>query len=203
MEKLPSLNGTLSLTDSPRSMPSLRNADAESVARGRKLAARILSNYPDYGKAPPEYLLTLSETLAGLTTSEIVWLCDANDGLATVCKYLPTTADIHEFLREKRAKAEQFKPAHTAYRKLNEDHGPWEAETDFERKKRVVKELLGYDPMRPSAPKRELVNPTAAEVEVTVSALKTEARPISAEFRAHLESEGWFEYLETRKQSAA
>lgn len=194
---------TASLKDSPRSMPSLRSADAESVARGRKLAARILSNYPDYGKAPPEYLLTLSETLAGLTTSEIVWLCDANDGLATVCKYLPTTADIHEFLREKRAKAEQFKPAHTAYRKLNEDHGPWEAETDFERKKRVVKELLGYDPMKPTAPKRELVNPTAAEVDVTVSALKTEARPISAEFRAHLESEGWFEYLESRKQPAA
>ena len=204
MENLPSLAATLSRTDSPKSMQLSKSADAESMSRGRKLAARILSNYPDYGKAPPEYLLTLSETLAGLTTSEMVWLCDANDGLATVCKYLPTTADIHDFLRARRAKAEQFKPAHTAYRKLTEEHGPWEAKTDFERKKRVVKELLGYDPMgAANASKRELVNPTAAEVEFTVSALKTVARPISAEFRAHLEAEGWFDYLESRKRSAA
>lgn len=157
MENLPSLAATLSRTDSPKSMQLSKSADAESMSRGRKLAARILSNYPDYGKAPPEYLLTLSETLASLTTSEMVWLCDANDGLATVCKYLPTTADIHDFLKAKRAKAEQFKPAHTHYRKLNEDHGPWEAETDFERKKRIVRELLGYDPMKQTkAPLRDL-----------------------------------------------
>jgi hypothetical protein len=167
-------------------------------------AKRIMANYPDYGKAPPEYLLSMTETMAALTEEEIVWLSDRREGLATVCKYLPTPADIHDFLKAKRAKAEQFKPAHTHYRKLNEDHGPWEAETDFERKKRVVKELLGYDPMgTTNAPKRELVNPTAAEVEVTVSALKTEARPISAEFRAALEAEGWFDYLESRKKSAA
>lgn len=178
---------TVSLTDSQRSMPSLRSADAESVTRGRKLAARILSNYPDYGKAPPEYLLTLSETLAGLTTSEIVWLCDANDGLATVCKYLPTTADIHDFLKAKRAKAEQFKPAHTAYRKLNEDHGPWEAETDFERKKRVVQELLGYDPMKVTkAPLRDLVG---KDIPKDASQLKTPAAPPSKYLLAIIEEQ--------------
>ena len=208
MEKLPSLNATLSRTGSPKSMQLLKSADAESMSRGRKLAARILSNYPDYGKAPPEYLLTLSETLASLTTSEIVWLCDPDDGLATVCKYLPTTADIHDFLKAKRAKAEQFKSARerfgdAGYRYLSDDRGAVVVESSPERRKQVVKELLGYDPMKPTAPKRELVNPTAAEVDITVSSLKTEARPISPEFRAHLEAEGWFEYLESRKQTAA
>lgn len=135
-----------------------------------------------------------------MSDTELAWLADRNTGLATVCKYLPSVADIHEFIRAKRAKAEQFKPAHTAYRKLTQERGPWEAETDVERKKQVVKELLGYNPMKEAdAPKRELVNPTAAEVEAVASSLKSEKRPISREFRALLEEQGWFEYLASRR----
>jgi hypothetical protein len=140
-------------------------------------AKRIMANYPDYGKAPPEYLLSMTETMAALTEEEIVWLSDRREGLATVCKYIPTPADIHEFLKAKRAKAEQFKPAHTHYRKLNEDHGPWEAETDFERKKHVVRDLLGYDPAKVTkAPLRDLVG---KEIPKDASQLKTPALPAS------------------------
>jgi len=34
-------------------------------------AKRIMANYPDYGKAPPEYLLSMTETMAALTEEEI------------------------------------------------------------------------------------------------------------------------------------
>lgn len=177
MERLPSLNGTLSQRDSQRSMPSTRVGNAAPLDVARMAAKRIMANYPDYGKAPPEYLLSMTETMAALTEEEIVWLSDRREGLATVCKYLPTPADVHDFLKAKRAKAEQFRPAHTAYRKLNEDHGPWEAETDFERKKRVVQELLGYDPMKVTkAPLRDLVG---KDIPKDASQLKTPAAPAS------------------------
>jgi hypothetical protein len=87
--------------------------------------------------------------------------------LHTVCKFLPTPADVHEFLRARREKATQFQPTPTHYKRLNEEKGPWDQETDFERKARVVRELLGYNPS-PAAkqldPKRELVPPSAEDL---------------------------------------
>lgn len=138
------------------------------------MAARILSNYPDYGKAPAEYILALSETLATLTTSEIVWLTDSREGLASVCKYLPTRADVHEFLKAKRAKVEQFQSPHTAYKRLNPDV---DERPDFDRRKQVVQELLGYNPMtHVKAPVRDLVG---KEIPKDASQLKTPAAPAS------------------------
>lgn len=189
---------------SPSSMPLSTRPNAAKMRRAAAALESILRGRVDRGTETPEWTVAITETLSYLTDEELGWISHPRDGLATTCKYLPNAADIHDFLKAKRAKAEQFKPAHTHYHRLTEEHGPWEAETDFERKKRLIKELLGYDPMgAANASKRELVNPTAAEVEFTVSALKTVARPISAEFRAHLEAEGWFDYLESRKRSAA
>ncbi len=132
-----------------------------------------------------DWTVAITETLSYLTEEELAWISHPREGLATVCKFLPQPADIHEFLRERLAKAEQFRPAHTAYRKLNEDHGPWEAETDFERKKRVVEELLGYNPMKVGkAPLRDLVN---KEIPADASQLKTPAAPASKYLLAHIE----------------
>ena len=95
-------------------------------------------------------------------------------------------------LVDHRAKQEQFKPSHTPYKRLEPESGPWDQETDYERKARVVKELLGYNPSPKSQQteaKRELVPPTPEELRNL--RLKTPAAPISRELLALLESEGW------------
>ncbi len=167
----------LALATSPSSMPSLTKPNAAKMRLAISTLESILKGRVDRGMETPEWTVAITETLSYLTDEELAWIAHPRDGLATVCKYLPQPADIHEFLREKRAKAEQFKPAHTAYRKLNEDHGPWEAETDFERKKRVVQELLGYDPMKVTkAPLRDLVG---KDIPKDASQLKTPAAPPS------------------------
>ena len=147
---------------------------------------------PDYGKESTEYAVGLTETLSYLTDEELAWIANPREGLGTVCKFLTTAADVHDFLRAKRAKEAEYKPAHTAYRRLNEDSGPWEKETDYERKARVVRELLGYNPSAKAQqlePKRELVPPTAEDLRNLK--LKTPPGPISRQLREKLEAEGW------------
>ncbi len=125
----------------------------------------LLKGRPDTGREGPEYLAGMIETLAWLTDEERAWLTHPRDGLHTVCKFLPTAADVHEFLRNKRAKAEEFKPAHTPYKRLAEEPGPWDRETDAERKARVVRECLGYNPQDRGKPQpRDLVPPSAEDI---------------------------------------
>lgn len=69
-------------------------------------AKRILSAYPDYGRAPPEYLLTFTELLSTFDDETLAALCDLRTGLATRTAYLPTIADIDKFLRARRAEQE-------------------------------------------------------------------------------------------------
>lgn len=175
----------LALATSPSSTQSLTKPSAAKMRLAISTLEAILKGRVDRGTEPADWTVAITETLSYLTDEELAWIAHPREGLATVCKFLPNAADIHEFLREKRAKAEQFRPAHTAYRKLNEDHGPWEAETDFERKKRVVQELLGYDPMKQTkAPLRDLVN---KEIPTDASQLKTPAAPPSKYLLAHIE----------------
>lgn len=160
---------------------------------------------PDYGKESPDYAVGMTETLSYLTDEELAWLTDPRDGLRTVsefAKFLPQPCDVHEFLRRKRDKLAEFKPAHTTYRKLNEETGPWDKETDYERKARVVKELLGYNPSpnaQQTEAKRELVPPTAEDL--ANLRLKTPPAPPSKYLMAQLEAEGW--PFIPRKDSAA
>lgn len=130
------------------------------------------------------------QSLSWLTPEEHAWLTHPREGLHTVCKFLPTPADVHEFLREKRARLEAIRPAPTTYRRLTDnERGPWDDETDYERKKRVVRELLGYDPDRPDSPKRNLVPPTAEEVRNLK--LRTQPAPPSRYLVESLAAEGW------------
>lgn len=134
----------------------------------RNAAKKILAAYPDYGKAPPEYIVNFIEALSHLSAEEVQVLSHPTTGLAARCKYLPTIADAMDILNEHRAKAEQFTPAHTTYRRFRDEDdsdAPWNKETDVERKKRVVAELLGYSPGHPShQPKRVLVPATADDL---------------------------------------
>lgn len=149
----------------------------------------LLKARPENGKEDPDYIVAMVESLSWLTPEEHGWLTHPRTGLQTVCKFLPTPADVHEFLRERRAKLEAVLPAATTYRRLNEETGPWDQETDYERKKRVVRELLGYDPDRRQPPRREPVVPT--EDELRNLKLKTSPAPPSRYLIAKLEADGW------------
>jgi hypothetical protein len=164
----------------------------EQLDAARRTTKRLIAGFPDYGKAPPDYLVALTECLVHLTPQEHAAVNDPRTGLATVCKYLPTPGDVHEFLRNREAKENQFKPAATSYSYL----GPADAIPDprpptLEERKAVVMRALGYDPQRKTVPKRDLVRPTDDEVGKVAAGLKTPAKPISPQLRAKLEAEGW------------
>lgn len=114
------------------------------------------------------------------------------NGVAARCKFLPTFADISAVLVEHRAQQEKFKPAHTQYKRLEPDAGPWDQETDYERKARVVKELLGYNPSpkaRQMEAKRTFVPPT--EEDLKNLRLKTPPGRPTRELIYQLSAEGW------------
>lgn len=159
---------------------------------GRKAAKKILSSFPDYGKAPPEYVVNLAESLSYLSDEELAVVLHPLNGVAARTKFLPTFADISAVLVDHRAKQEQFKPAPTTYKRLTAEQGPWDQETDFERKARVVKELLGYNPSpkaQQTEAKRELVPPSTEDLKNLK--LKTPASGPSPYLIAHLKAEGW------------
>lgn len=63
-------------------------------------------------------------------------------GIATVSRFLPSVADIHEFLRKERERHEQYRP-HTHYKVLES----FDVEQPpLERRKQVVMDALGYNP---------------------------------------------------------
>lgn len=82
----------------------------EQVEAAKRATKRLMSSFPDYGKAPPDYMVALMECLTWLSPEEMGWVMDPRNGLATTTKFLPTPGDVHEFLRAKRERAEQFKP---------------------------------------------------------------------------------------------
>lgn len=116
---------------------------------------------------------------------------DPRNGVASRCQYLPTIADLHALLRERKEKAEQFKPAHTNYRRLNEDKGPWDQETDFERKRRVVTECLGYNPDDRGRPAEKRIFTAPDEATVRNLKLKTPPAGPSPYLIALLQEQGW------------
>ncbi len=154
------------------------------------MAKRILASYPDYGKAPPEYVVGFAETLSHMTDEEIGWINDPREGLVTRCKYLPTPADVFDLIRERKAKAEQFIPPHTTYKRLAEETGPWD-QTPAERKAQVVRELLGYNPGPTSTVPvvRTFSEPTAEDL--ANLKLKTASAPPTQQLIDLLKGEGW------------
>lgn len=188
---------------SPSSMPSLTRQSVERMEAGKRAAKKLISSFPDYGKAPPEYVVNLAESLSYLNEEELAVVLHPLNGVVARTKFLPTFADISAVLVEHRNRQEQFKPAHTQYKRLTEESGPWDKETDFERKARVVRELLGYNPS-PAAQhleaKRELVPP--AEEDLRNLKLKTPPAGPSPYLIAYLKAEGWPFVQSTEEEGA-
>lgn len=144
---------------------------------------------PETNTENPNYTAEMVECLAYLTDSELAALTEPRSGLHTVCRYLPTPADVHGFLRDAKARQEASRPAPTTWRKLEGESGPWDLETDYERKKRVVRELLGYDPDQCSLAPRTLTPPTADDL--SKLDLKTPAAEPSAYLLKTLQQQGY------------
>lgn len=153
---------------------------------------------PDYGKETPDYAAGFTETLSYLTDEELGWLTHPREGLHTICKFLPTAADVFEFLRKKREPFEKF----NAFGKTKAEREPADIEPDAaerERRKAFVAKTragTGFD-VKEAAVKRELTAPT--EDDVRGLRLKTPPAPVSEELKQLLWRQGYF----TPKQEAA
>lgn len=161
------------------------------MAAAAAAAKRILGSYPDFGKAPAGYGMMFTDALAYLTEEELAVVMHPRTGITSVCEFLPSVGDVHALLRDHKERQEKFRPAATSYRRLKDiEPGPWDRETDYERKRRVVRELLGYDPDAANAPtKRSLVPPTAEDL--ASLKLKSPAKPITQRLYSKLKAEGW------------
>jgi len=84
---------------------------AESLDRAATTAEKILFCFPDYGKAPDEYLGNLTALLAEYPDDVQEALADRKTGVASKTQYLPTVAVIVEMaeqLMAAKAKAARF-----------------------------------------------------------------------------------------------
>lgn len=64
---------------------------------GLKAAKAIITRYPEYGKAPPEYLAGLAKLLATYEGDVLAEMTDLRSGISARHKFLPTPADFVEF----------------------------------------------------------------------------------------------------------
>lgn len=60
----------------------------------------MLAGYPDYGKAPPLYLIAIIEFVALLRPDEQAALIHPRTGIATRCPFLPSIADLSKMVDE-------------------------------------------------------------------------------------------------------
>ena len=176
--------------------PSQPKPTAEKVAKAAAAVKLILRGRAEINAENPDYIIGFTETLTHLTDEEMGWITDPREGLATRCKYLPTPADVFELIRERRAARDRINP-HTTWNKLEPISGPWDAETDFERKKHIVRELLGYDPgNRNDKPKRVFAKPTQTDFEALRSQAKVKAAPPSKHLVEWLAANGAWDVLD-------
>lgn len=183
------------MTASPQSTLPSTNANAannpERLRSAKACLAQMLKGRPEIGAENPKYLLEMVEVLAHVSDEDQAVLSHPVTGLQTVLKYLPTPADIHSFLREHHARKEQFKPAPTSWKKIEDDpDAPWNKETDAERKKRVVEELLGYNPDKKGAPSKRTSTPPT-EQDLKNLQLKSPDKPLTPQLIAKLKAEGY------------
>lgn len=111
-------NVTTFTTHSLSSMPSPTRQSAAQVDMGRKAAKKILTSYPDYGKAPPEYAVNLAEYLSFLTEDEIRVVMHPKTGITSKTSFLPTNADIQALLREHEEQKAKFRPTTSGYQRF-------------------------------------------------------------------------------------
>lgn len=188
-KNLPATNPSKQSTAVSNNLPK---PNAEQLAVARDTLKNLLRGRPDTTAENPQYLAGMVECLAWLTPEEHAILAHPRTGLHTTLKFLPTPADVHAFLRERRERLDAVRPAPTHYRRLNDEPaGPWDEETDYERKRSVVREALGYNPdgNGGNTVSRSLTEPSPEEI--ASLRLKTPLAPATRQLKAKLEAEGW------------
>lgn len=159
---------------------------------------RLLKGRPDSDRENPRYVSEMVEVLSWLTPEEHGWLTHPRDGLHTTCKFLPTPADVHEFIRARTARKEQFRGFPRLHKNFQFDETE---DIDVERRKRIVREALGYNPANRGTPeKRTLTQPSVEEVRNLK--LQTPPASPSPHLIALLEQQGW-PFIPSRKDDDA
>jgi hypothetical protein len=171
-------------------MPSWPKPNAGKIEKSAAVTKKLLSSFPDYGKEPVEYTVTIAEALSYLSESDLALIADPVRGLATKHTYLPTVGDIHKFLAAERERVNQFKPAHTAYRRFGNAAGDRLSEVEVDRRKRLVRELLGYDPQKFNARNRPVFETIGIDAFHDAGSLKTPPRRASPELIELLTQQG-------------
>lgn len=179
----------------PLSQRALMQSEPRSkaeVTKATRIAEKILSAYPDYGKAPDGYLLSVTEFIAYQIPEVQEALAHPLTGIATKCKYLPTIADLKQFIDDR---AKRLNTRATGYRYFRRGEGDPLDIPDAERRKAQVLAELGYDPSGPKVEKRTPIEPAILDAieEGSWSSdhLKTPARPASPELKALLIEQGY------------
>lgn len=83
----------------------------------------MLAGKPNYAGATALYLSEIGECVAGYEPEMQAKILDLKTGVPARCKFLPTPADIAEFVREEAEKADRYRPAHTAYERFKSNTG--------------------------------------------------------------------------------
>jgi len=188
------------------------------LENGKKAAKRIFACYPDYAKAPAEYLATVTELLAGYPDWLLLRLADTRNGIASRSSWLPTVADITKLAdqwldeeakrralpKERRAVLVEPRKRAEPFPKLWEALGHEKlAGRNFEELSEAAKrlavngrheaELYLDERDKARAPRVGVVGrsePTSEDFDALSASLKTPAAPMSKELRAKLEREG-------------
>lgn len=108
---------------SPNSTPQSQKLDAERLEQAGTLAKKLLAGKPNYAGATALYLSEIGECVAGYEPEMQAKILDLKTGVPARCKFLPTPADIAEFVREEAEKVDRYRPAHTAYGRFKPNTG--------------------------------------------------------------------------------
>lgn len=129
----------------------------------------LLKGRPDSDREDERYLSGMIEMLSYLTDEEMAWTTDPREGVHTRCKFLPTPADVHELIREKRARLDAVRLPKSTWKTFEPDFDSDKPlpESERERRAKVVFQALGYNPVerrKDKTFKRELTEPTAEDI---------------------------------------
>jgi hypothetical protein len=184
----------------PISSQKLANASMKPSIQQIKAATNtmevLLKGKPASDREDGKYLAEMIEAISYCTPEEHGWLTHPRQGLHTRLKFLPTPADVFEFIREQQAKRDQVKATHPS------DKGPYAyfRKTDVPQppptaRRQQVASLLGYDPDAKRAPKRtrnaDLMPPTADDIETALNASKIPPQPASPFLKRYLAESGY------------
>lgn len=100
-----------SRTDLQRSAPSSTKSRGERLLEAERVARKMLSAYPDYGKAGAEYLLSVTELLAEYPQDIQERIANHRTGVPSLTQFLPTAKDIIVFadqLMARKATADHY-----------------------------------------------------------------------------------------------